>query len=97
MVPTIMATAIPIFTLLEDFDICLIQRYGAKRAGSTILWVIWITLVRDASGRFSLCRSETISPFSICYECQVLSLEWQSCSRLQTLHLGLRAMHTCRP
>jgi hypothetical protein len=31
------------------------------------------------------------------YECQVLSFEWQSCSRLQTLHLGLRAMQTWRP
>ena len=30
-------------------------------------------------------------------DCQVLSLEWQSCSRLQRSHLGLRASQTWRP
>ena len=31
------------------------------------------------------------------YDCQVLSLEWQSCSRMQRSHLGLRAIQTWRP
>src|SRR5579859_3050247 len=51
-------------------------------------------IARDAEHSRSVVvrrRGETL------YECQVLSLEWHNCSRLQRLHLGLRAMQTWRP